>query len=109
MRYTRPDIIYYVNLISSHDYAPSASAFQGINKFIRYLDGFPQNPIRYISGFDSTTPHDLCQEVYPGKFHSQKRSNGLVAFADGVEYRSPNDKRSIACIIICIFGADVNW
>ena len=41
MQYTRPDIIYCVNHLSSHAYDPSEQYFQGIKHLIRYLSGYP--------------------------------------------------------------------
>ena len=76
--------MYAVNRLSSHDYAPSAPIFQGINNLIRYLAGCPNYTIMYATGLDGTTIHDLHQEVYPVEFHSQKIYNGLITFADGV-------------------------
>ena len=63
----------------------------------------------YLVGLDVINNHDLYQEVYPGYFHSQTISNGLVAFSDGVEVHNPNEKIAISCVIICIFGVAVNW
>ena len=62
----------------------------------------------YPPDLDVTTTHDLYREVSPDYLHSQKISNGLVAFSDGVEGRYPNDKRAIACVILCIFVVSVH-
>ena len=58
----------------------------------------------YPYGIDGTKTHELRQEVPPGDFQPQNISNGLVAFADGGEGRSYNNKCAIACVIIFIFG-----
>ena len=61
MKYTRPDIIYFVNRISIHASAPSEPDFQRIKHLICYLDGCPHRPIMYPSGLYETTTHDLHQ------------------------------------------------
>ena len=63
----------------------------------------------YPDGLDGNITHNLHQEVSPSNFHSQNISNGLVTFADGGEGRSPDDKRVIACFILCIFDVAVYW
>ena len=109
MQYTRTDIMYYSNGLSIQDSDPSAPSLQGINHLIRYLAGFPPDPIIYPDGLDGNTTHELCQEVSPGDFHSQNIYNDLVDFADWGEGRAHNEKLAIACIVLCIFGVDVNW
>ena len=66
MNYTRPDITYAVNCLSSHASAPLAPAFQDIKHLIRYLSGCSHHPIMHPAGLDVTTTHDLHKEVYPG-------------------------------------------
>ena len=63
----------------------------------------------YPSGFDGTTIQDLLQDVSLGNFHSQYISNGLVYFDDGDEDRAPNDKRTIDCANLFIFGVSFYW
>ena len=63
----------------------------------------------YPAGLYGTTTHELHQEVYPGDFDSQTISNGIVDFIYGGEGRDPNEKRSIACVILCIFDVAVHW
>ena len=109
LQFTCPDLMYHVNCISIHTAAPSASAFQDITHLIRYLVGCARCPIMYPYGLYSTTTHDICKEVYPGDFHSQKISNGVVYFAYGGEVRAPNDKCAIAYTILCLFGIVVRW
>ena len=92
--------MYSVNRISIHVAAPYTPEFQGIEHLIRYLDGCPHCPIIYTVVIDGNTTHDLGQEVSPGKFHSQKISNVLVAFLDGVEGSPPNDKHAIIYVIL---------
>ena len=36
-------------------------------------------------------------------------SNGLVYFSHGQEVCAPNDKISIYCIILCLFGVSIHW
>ena len=95
--------MYSANYLSRHASASSSPSFQGINHLIRYLDFLPHCPIMYTSGLDVTTICGLRQEVSPVNFHYQKISNGLVAFSDGGEGHSPNDKRYIAWVILCLF------
>ena len=109
MQYTRSDIMYAVNRISSHDSSPSSPDFQGIKHLVFYLAVCPHCPIIYPAGLDITTTHDLSREVSPGDFHSQNISNVLVDFSDEGEGRSPNDKCAISCVILCIFGVAVHW
>ena len=63
----------------------------------------------YPSGIGVNTTHDLHQYFSSGYFHSQKISNGIVTFAGCVKGRSPNEKRAIALIILCLFGVAVHW
>ena len=109
MEYTRLDLIYAVNLLSIHSSDPSATSFQVINRLIRYLSVWPHHPIMYPAGLDFTATHDLCQEVSPDNFHSQKISNGLIYFSYLGEDHSPKYKRSVACAIHCIFGVAIHW
>ena len=98
MQYTCPDIIFDTKRVSSHD---------GIKHLICYPYGLPYCTIIYHAVLDRTNNHDILQEVSPGNFHSKNISNGLVAFSYGGESCSPNDKQTISCVIICIFGVDV--
>ena len=106
---TLPYLMYAVNYIYGHDSPPSAQAFQRIKHFILYLDDCQHRSIMYDAILDGTTTHEIRQEVSPCDFHSKKISNGLVSFADGGGGLSPNDKRYIACAILCIFGFSIHW
>ena len=99
-QYTLPDLMNDVNCLSINLSDPSEPPFKGINNLISYLSVCPHRPIMYPSGLYGTTTHDLHQEVSPGDFHSQNISNGLVDFANGGEFRTPNYKQSISCIIL---------
>ena len=95
MQYTRPDLMYDVNRLSSNYSDPSEPALQGINLLVCYLAILPHRPIMYPAVLYGTTTHDLRQEVSPGEFYSQNISNGLVDFSDGLEGRTTNYKRAI--------------
>ena len=109
MPYTFHDLMYAGNRRSSYTYVPSALAIQGIKHIIRYLVVIPQRTIIYTSGLDCTTIHELCQEFSPYNFHSENKSNELVDLADGGEVHSPNDKKTIACVVPFIYGVPAHW
>ena len=54
--------MYAFNRLLIHSTDPSEPSFQGIKQLIRYLSGHPNHPIRYTTGIDGTTTHDLHQE-----------------------------------------------
>ena len=80
IQFTRPDIMYSVNRLSSHASATSSPAFQGIKDLVHYISVCPEHPIIYAAGLDGNTNHDLRKDVSPGRFHSQNKSNDLVDF-----------------------------
>ena len=96
--------MYSVNRLSIHSFYPSEPYFQGFKHLILYLYVCPHRLIIYPAVLDGATTHDLRQEVSPGDFHSQKISNGLVAFEYGVEGRDPNDKHAISRVILYILA-----
>ena len=105
MQYTRPDLMYTANHMSSYNDAPYTPVFKGINNLIHYVAGFPRLPAVYPSGLDITTTHELSQEVSPVNFYSQNIFNDLVSFTDGGEGLAYNYRCAISCVIICIFSA----
>ena len=63
----------------------------------------------YPRGLDLNGTDTLAHEVSPDTFHHQEIPNDLVFFVDGGEGSSLTDKRSIACILACIFGVAIHW
>ena len=100
--------MYAVNRVSSHASAPSVPDFEGIKRLIHFLDGCSHCTIMYPTGLDGTTTHDLCQEVSPGNFQSQKISSDLVDLVDGGEGLPPNYKCTISGVIFCLFGVSIH-
>ena len=91
--------MYAVNRLSSHDAVPSAPVFQGITHVICYISVWSHHTIMYPSGIDGTTTHEVYQQIFPGKLHSQNISHGLDAF----------NKCPIPCAILCLFDVSVHW
>ena len=73
-----------------------------------YLAVCSNHTIIYPIELYRTTTYDICKEVYPGNFHPKNITKGLVDLKFGGEGRVPNEKRAIACIVLCLFGVAVH-
>ena len=76
---------------------------------ILYIAGCPHHTIVYNYVINGNATHELHQEVSPNNIQSQKIYNCLLDFADGVYGCTYNDKRSIACVLLCLFVISIYW
>ena len=83
MQYTHPNLMYATKRLHSYTDDPSAPYFQGVKQLICYIEVFPHHYIKYPSGIDIATTHDLHQYFYPIELHYQSISNSIVAFVSG--------------------------
>ena len=98
-----------VNRLYIYAASPSAPVFQCVKHLIRYILGYPNYTVIYPSFHDSTTTHELRQDVSSVDFHYQKISNGIVAFEESVEGWTDSNKRAIPYIILCLFCVSVHF
>ena len=107
--WSRIELGYPCNRLSSFASFPTLALFQQIKKVYRCLAGMPHRPIFYPRNIDLRSKTALRQEVSVGDVISVEVPNHLAMFADGGENKSKYDKRAIGCTIITFGTVATDW
>jgi hypothetical protein len=108
--WSRPDIGFSCIRSSRWIHAPSAAAFAGLYRQIRYLSTHTHRPIMYPRGtLDINGTHNIRVDFDPPKFKSMELPNKLIELVDSDHARDITTRRSCHCILALLLGVVVNW
>ena len=106
--FTRSDLGYTCSRLSRYTQAPSAAAFAGLHRGLRYLATHPHRPIIYprrtLDGYDT-----LRVDFDPPKHEVIELPNGLILLVDSDHARDMRTRRSCECSAILMNGVGVDW
>jgi hypothetical protein len=106
--WSRLDIGYATQRLSSYTHAPNAAAFAGHYKILRYLATHPHRPI-FFPRLPMTGSQEIRVDYDPPKIDSIELPNSLIECVDADHARDHATRRSVYCIILMINVVAIHW
>ena len=106
--WSRLELGFALTRLGRHTQGPSAAAFAGLYRVIRFLATHPHRPIIYprrlIDGY-----HTLRVNFDPPKFVAMDLPNSLVCMVDSDHARDHETRRSIESVLLLFGGCAFDW
>ena len=106
--WSRHELGFALARLSRYIQGPTAAAFAGLYRIIRFLATHPHRPTmlprRIIDGY-----HTLRVDFDPPKFESIDLPNGLICIVDADHARDQVSRRSVESILLLFAGCVMDW
>ncbi|MGB2447382.1 MAG: reverse transcriptase domain-containing protein [Candidatus Poseidoniaceae archaeon] len=106
--WSRPELGFGLTRLSRYTQGPTAAAFAGLYRVIRFLATHPHRPIIYprriIDGF-----HTLRIDFDPPKFESIELPNSMICLVDSDHARDHETRRSVESVLLLLGGCAFDW